>query len=70
MTAFLSLRGQSYTAHPFPAGAHAGGLNPPEPLGIPFNLTLAADISFSIAVWLHTGQVGRFLSEGKTSSSN
>jgi hypothetical protein len=51
-------------------GMQAGGLNPPEPVGIPLGRTAPADISFSTSPQLHSGQAGGSVSEEKTSCSN
>jgi hypothetical protein len=68
----LKLRRRSYAAHPRPAGAglQDGSLNPPEPVAMPWDLTLAADINFSVFGWLHLGHSGFGSSEGRTNNSN
>jgi hypothetical protein len=53
-----------------PLGEHAGALNPPEPVGMPWGRTLPADISFFTFLFPHLGQAGFFLSDSNTSSSN
>jgi len=57
------------TVHPR-EGEQGGGLNPPDPLGIPWGRKFPADISFSALADPQWGHFGAFLSEGKNSSSN
>ena len=67
---FLNLR-LIYTPQPPPDGAHAGGLKPPEPVGIPAGRKLPAEMSLSVFLLLHFGHSGTWLSEElKNSSSN
>jgi hypothetical protein len=50
-------------------GLQAGGLKPPEPVGIPLGRMAPADMSFSTSLHWQFGQTGESLLEPKTSCS-
>jgi hypothetical protein len=52
------------------AGLQAGGLNPPEPLGMPWGRTAPAEINFTTSPQLQAGQGGDSVSDENVSCSN
>jgi hypothetical protein len=60
---------RSYICHP-PEGLQAGGLNPPDPVGIPCPRIDPADMSFFTSPHPHSGQIGTESFEDNKSDSN